>query len=83
MSHLSFSAPDFGLIWLFYLQVFENPMNSRTNGDIDTESYLKETENIVVALQNRLHSDVKQFDEPEKESPSSKYSNTRLNRAFR
>ena len=58
-------------------------MNSPTNGDIDTVSYLKETETIVAALHNRLQSDLKQCNESEKETSIDKYSNTRFNRAFR
>lgn len=62
------------------------------NGEIDTKCYLEETENIVTALQKRLHSNYKTYltsemkrrnNEPEKETYSSKYANTRFNRAFR
>lgn len=63
--------------------------------EIDTEHYLRETENIVCALQKRIiRNDMKpqlRLEEPKtlhkdqngKEAVPSKYSVTRFNRAFR
>ena len=64
-------------------------VNSPMNGEINTECFLKETENIVAALQSMLHTDLKSVSASTvkpgdgKHAVENKYSNTKFNRTFR